>query len=376
MIPLDTKKSLRVLGFGAYLKNRSCLFKDGEFYWSESHGDLSDPIACKALAESIEKLTCICDQPLDLLVHDMHPDFYSTVLATRLSNSKGIPCIGVQHHHAHIAAVIAEHGIKGGVLGLALDGAGWGMDGTVWGGELLHVDQFKFKRLGRLAQLTLPGGDLAAKQPWRMAASALNLIGRAQEITTRLSARVGANNAELIKTLIDKGIGSPLSSSAGRWFDVAAGLLGICDFQTYDAQAAQMLEQAAQRWLIQYPNMRAAGSAVISDELILDLSPLITGLLDVKAAEIDRAAAQFHLELIDGLARLVLRARDSYPGINQICLSGGCFHNTILKERLTLALESSKLEVYLPSEDCGDAGLAAGQVWVGVQYLRNCVNIH
>jgi len=366
-------ESPRVLAFGAYLKNRACLLEDGNIHWSCLHGDLQDPKACQALVESIRLMIHNAGGTIDLIAHDMHPDFFSTVLANQLSQSERLPRIAVQHHHAHIGAVASEYELIGPVLGIALDGSGWGGDHTIWGGELLLVDGSKAHRLGHLQQLALPGGDFASKQSWRMAASALHHLGLRHEITKRLGDRAGLKNAEMIKYMLDNKLNSPITSSAGRWFDAAASLLGLCDYQIFEAEAAQLLETSATRWLKSHPQSQGSGSARVTDELVLELGPVIKQLLDDYPSEIDRLAAQFHLDLIDGLTAWVMKAQSHYPNINKVCLSGGCFHNAILREGLRSALEAKNLQVYLPSGrqgDCGDSGLALGQAWVGVQYLK------
>ena len=366
-------ESPRVLAFGAYLKNRACLLEDGNIHWSCLHGDLQDPKACQALVESIRLMIHNAGGTIDLIAHDMHPDFFSTVLANQLSQSERLPRIAVQHHHAHIGAVASEYELIGPVLGIALDGSGWGGDHTIWGGELLLVDGSKAHRLGHLQQLALPGGDFASKQSWRMAASALHHLGMRHEITKRLGDRAGLKNAEMIKYMLDNKLNSPIASSAGRWFDAAASLLGLCDYQIFEAEAAQLLETSATRWLKSHPQSQGSGSARVTDELVLELGPVIKQLLDDYPSEIDRLAAQFHLDLIDGLTAWVMKAQSQYPNINKVCLSGGCFHNAILREGLKSALEAKNLQVYLPSGrqgDCGDSGLALGQAWVGVQYLK------
>ncbi|HEY9194123.1 MAG TPA: carbamoyltransferase HypF, partial [Methyloversatilis sp.] len=163
-----------VLAVGAWLKNAACLLGDGHVCGSAVHGDLGDPQACEALDRSLHALLAQTARPVAAVAHDLHPDFYSTRVAVELAARLGVPAIGVQHHHAHIAAVMAEHGLTGPVIGLALDGVGLGTDGMAWGGELLWVAPGAWRRLGHLWPLQLAGGDVAAREPWRMAAAALH----------------------------------------------------------------------------------------------------------------------------------------------------------------------------------------------------------
>ncbi|MEV4780285.1 carbamoyltransferase HypF, partial [Burkholderia sp. LMU1-1-1.1] len=163
---------LAVLACGAWLKNAACLLDRDGVRWSAPHGDLDDPDNCAALAASAAALAR-AGAPPAAIAHDLHPDFYSTRLAGELAARLDVPAIAVQHHHAHIGALAAEHGLREPLIGLALDGVGYGSDGAAWGGELLLVDGAAWRRLGHLRPLALPGGDAAAREPWRMAAAAL-----------------------------------------------------------------------------------------------------------------------------------------------------------------------------------------------------------
>ena len=170
---LPTAAPARVLACGAFLKNRALRLDGARFAWSAPHGDLGEPDACAALDASVE--TLLAHGGIDAVAHDLHPDFHSTRLALALAERLGVPAVGVQHHHAHIAAVIAEHGLAEPVIGIALDGVGLGTDGQAWGGELLWVDggagAHRWERVAHLQPLALPGGDVAAREPWRLAIS-------------------------------------------------------------------------------------------------------------------------------------------------------------------------------------------------------------
>ncbi len=358
-----------VLACGAWLKNAACLLADdGRPVWSHPHGDLSDPAACAALEASVHRLLAAHGQPVAAVAHDLHPDFFSTRLALRLAAELGVPAIGVQHHHAHIAAVLAEHNVDSPAIGLALDGVGLGTDGTAWGGELLWVDGANWQRLGHLTPLALPGGDRAAREPWRMAASALHALGRNPDITPRFAPVVGHSLAAGVQQMLARGLNCPPTSSAGRWFDAAAGALGLCVRQTEEAEAAIALEQAAHRALLHQPDLPPLAGAAIDSQNRLDLRGLVPHLLAAQAAgsatEVDAAAASFHLALADALADWAHRAARQ-QGCATVCLGGGCFFNRILCERVTARLQSAGLAVLRPeAHSCGDAGLALGQAWV------------
>ena len=219
----------RILACGAFLKNSACLFDTQAPQapmWSAVHGDLSDPAACAALEQSVQDLLARSGAPLDAVAHDLHPDFFSTRLALRLAGERGLPAVAVQHHHAHAAAVLAEHGVHGPVIALTLDGVGLGLDGTAWGGELLWVHGARCERVGHLAPLMLPGGDVAAREPWRMAAALLHASGQAEQIEPRFAPVVGETAARTVQAMLARGLNCPQTTAAGRWFDAVAGLLG------------------------------------------------------------------------------------------------------------------------------------------------------
>lgn len=365
-----------VLAVGAWLKNAACLALEGRVHWSPVHGDLSDPAACFALEASVQALLQQAEAtgaPVQAIAHDLHPDFFSTELAITTAAALGVPAIGVQHHHAHLAAVIAAHDIEGPVVGLALDGVGLGTDGMPWGGELLWLDGARWQRLGHLQPLALPGGDRAAREPWRMAASALHALGRADEIVPLFGSAVGDAVAAGVHQMLDKSLNCPMTSSAGRWFDAAAGALGLCHHQQDEAQAAIALEQAATRALSLRPELPPLAGSVHHTDGRIDLLPVFAQLLD--AADPGVAASGFHLALADALAdALIIAARQR--GTRSAVLGGGCFFNRILRERTKSRLADAGLTVYLPgAAGCGDAGLAIGQAWVATQQLESTTAI-
>lgn len=388
---------LSVLAVGAWLKNAACLVLDGRAHWSAVHGDLSDPAACAALELSVQALVrqaADAGAPVQAIAHDLHPDFFSTQLAIATADALGVPAIGVQHHHAHLAAVIAEHGITEPVVGLALDGVGlgtrtdtpcqaspvrpegdsrsWGGPAngfTAWGGELLWLDGARWQRLGHLQPLALPGGDRAAREPWRMAASALHALGRADEIVPRFAAVAGDAVAAGVRQMLDQGLNCPLTSSAGRWFDAAAGALGLCHHQRDEAQAAITLEQAATRALARRPDLPPLAGGVLRADGRIDLRAVISQLFD--ATDVDLAAAGFHRSLADALADALIHAARE-RGVRVAALGGGCFFNRILRERTVQRLQAAGLQVFQTgAQGCGDAGLAIGQAWVAAQQLQS-----
>lgn len=359
----------RVLAFGAWLKNTACLLDGDTVLWSPPHGDLGTPEACHALASSAERLAAAARGRIDAVAHDLHPDFESTRLALAWSERLGVPAIAVQHHHAHIAVVQAERGSHAPVIGLALDGVGLGNDGGAWGGELLLVEGARWQRLGHLLELALPGGDTAAREPWRMAAAALHACGRGDDIVPRFGPTVGTARAAGLAAMLERGLHCPRSSSAGRWFDAAAGLLGLSVRQAFEAEAAITLEQHAIAWLAEHAAPSVAATAG------LDLRPLVAELCALAdqgtPAARGEGAARFHLWLASALAQSAIAAARVH-GCREVVLGGGCFMNCLLTAQLSAMLRGAGLGVRQPEGvGCGDAGLALGQAWVAARQLAD-----
>lgn len=358
------------LGVGAWLKNRACLWDGRRARWSALHGDLSEPQACEALERSAEALLVEARAQglaVAAVAHDLHPDFFSTRLALELAARLGVPAIGVQHHHAHVGVALAEHGVDGPAVGLALDGVGLGHDGQAWGGELLYVGPGRERRLGHLRPLALPGGDRAAREPWRMAAAVLHAAGRGDEIVPRLAPRVGEAAAAGVAQLLARGLHCPPTSSAGRWFDAAAAVLGLCDRQQDEAEAAVALQRAAERHLAAHGATRPLdGGWRIDAAGRLDLLPLLQHLWAAHEAgqPAESGAALFHATLGEALVDWCGDAA-TRCGVRLAVLSGGCFYNVLLREQVTAGLAARGLKVLWPRDSGpGDAGLALGQAWV------------
>ncbi len=361
-----------VLASGAWLKNAACLLDGGEARWSPVHGDLGDPQACRELEASLRQLAQGAMQPITALAHDLHPDFFSTHIAHTLAEEWGVPAIGVQHHHAHIGVVMADHAVNESVIGLALDGVGLGTDGTAWGGELLWVSPIDWTRIGGLSPLSLPGGDLAAREPWRMGAAVLHALGRGEQIEPRFGNAVGAATARGVQRMLATNLNCPITSSAGRWFDAASSALGLSVKQAHEAQAAMALEQLAAQWLNTRTVAALPGLVDTSQLTQLDLRPLLERLFDWPDPQhhAPEAAAWFHVSLAHALADWAAAAAKE-TGARTVCLGGGCFFNAVLRQHLAPRLELHGLRTLLPhSTGCGDAGLALGQAWVAAHRLR------
>ncbi len=363
-----------VLATGAWLKNTICITRGDEAFLSPHIGDLDNAATCAALVDMVSHLCAVLDVKPQAVAHDMHPDFFSTRIALEYAGAGSLPASAihaVQHHHAHIAAVAAEHGVDGPLLGLALDGIGLGDDGAAWGGELLLVDGASFERLGHLAPLAMPGGDAAAREPWRMAASALHRIGRGAQIESRFSARAGAS---AVAQMLARDLRCPPTTSMGRWFDAAAALLHVREMSAFEGQAPMLLEALA-----------AGGRAGASDselgELVrvlpggtLDPTPLIARIADLGASgdanDARDAAALFHCAIADGLARWVIAAAAT-TRVRTVALGGGCFLNALLTAQLVARLEPPGIRVLEALRaPPNDGGIALGQAWVAICAMR------
>lgn len=367
----------RVLAFGAWLKNSAGLLEGDRFLPSALHGDLDTPEACIALERSVQALAAAAGGPIEAVAHDLHPDFHSTRLALHWAERLGVPAIGVQHHQAHLAVLQAEAGlVDRPLLGLALDGVGLGTDGTAWGGELLRLDAHGgFERLAHLPPLALPGGDVAAREPWRLAAAGLHALGRGDEIEPRLAPVVGAAAAQGVRTMLARGLNCPASTGAGRWFDAAAGVLGLSVRQREEAEAAIALERCAAAWLARHPEGVAdVGPRVREgdgERRVGDLGGAVWALFEAllavdgqDAEACGRGAALFHAGLADALADATVAAA-ARDGLHDVAFGGGCFFNRLLSQRLSARLTAAGLRVHRPQAvSCGDAGLALGQAWV------------
>ena len=354
-------KGAAVLAFGGLLKNTLCMTRGDEAFLSQHVGDLESVHAWQALDEVAAHLQHILSLSPDAVAHDLNPDFASTHAAEALAEHLGVPCFAVQHHHAHIASVAAEHRYSGPVIGLALDGTGMGTDGKDWGGELLQVDGAHFSRLGHLAPLLQPGAAKAAREPWRMAASVLHRLGRGDEISTRFHQESAAwRMGDLLAT----GGSCPVTTSLGRWFDAAAGLLGVCERMGYEGEAAMRLESLATRF---GPVLPMHDGWVIDAEGTLDLLPLLSRLCEEHKPQ--AGASLFHVTLAAALEHWVVNAVEK-TGIRAVALSGGCFLNRLLSRDLGRRLAARGLTVLEARQvPPNDGGLALGQAHVARRIL-------
>lgn len=349
-----------VLACGGWFKNTVCLTRGDEAFVSQHIGDLDNASTCRSLEETAQHLMNVLEIEPEIVAHDLHPDFFSSRFAADFARQRGIPVLAVQHHHAHVAAVMAEHGLAGPVLGLALDGVGLGSDGKAWGGELLRVDGAEFQRLGHLTELALPGGDRAAREPWRLAASALHALGRGDEIELRFPHSAAA----AVRQMLERNFNSPSTSSCGRLFDAAAGLLGEREVAAFEGQAAMLLEGLAER---HGPVVARDNGFRIEADGSLNLLPLLAALSEIRDA--GQGAALFHATLAKALAAWVEDALET-TGLNQVAFGGGCFLNRLLSADLVARLEALGAKVYQARQaPPNDGGLSLGQAWIAINSL-------
>ncbi|GAA1263560.1 carbamoyltransferase HypF [Pseudonocardia aurantiaca] len=348
-----------VLGCGAELKNTFCVLRGSEAFPSHHVGDLENAETLAAYTDGISHLQRLLDVEPRVLAHDLHPEYLSTKYAlARAEADPELEVVGVQHHHAHLAACLAENGEAGPVIGIACDGLGYGSDGVLWGGEVLDVSLSGFRRLAHLEPVPLPGGATAIRQPWRMAVPWLRAAGAEAD-----GLAVATGNAERwrqVERLLDSGVDVPVTTSAGRLFDAVAALVGLRDAVNYEGQAAIELEQcaAAVGECDGYPARLDAGVIRAGDLVSAVVADVRRGV----AAPV--VAARFHEGLADVLACAAVDAAAT-AGRDAVALSGGVFQNLRLLDGLTRRLEAAGLRVLVHSRvPCNDGGISLGQVAV------------
>jgi hydrogenase maturation protein HypF len=365
-LPLARHVTRPILGTGAELHGAFCLAKGGRAFLSQHVGDLDSEEAMGAYREAYDRTREVLYLEPAHVAHDLHPD----LMTTRFAESLGLPATAVQHHHAHVAATMAEVGLEGEVLGLAFDGLGYGDDGTIWGGELLHADLSSARRIGRLRPVRQPGGDAATRAPWRMALAHAAAAGLGDEALEILAPP--HEEAQVVIGQLSSGLASPWTSSAGRLFDAVAALLGVCrERATYEGQPAMLLEQAASLepadpWDVPVIEERERGLQQI------DTRGLVAHILEGihRGEPVPTLAARFHASLAEAAADLCRAARSS-TGLDRVVLGGGVFQNDLFTTELVARLTHRGFRVFLPREvPVGDGGIALGQVAVAAARME------
>jgi hydrogenase maturation protein HypF len=371
-LPLDAPPLLAV---GGHLKSVFALARGRFAYQSQHIGDLENTTSQQFFEESLNHLMHTFQIEPKTVVHDLHPGYLSTSWAKQWATEHGLRLIGVQHHHAHVAACMAEHALAGPVIGLALDGTGYGTDGRIWGGEVLICSLEAFERFAHLDYVPMPGGDAAVREPWRMAFGHLVGAGFSPDEVQKLT---GATEQEsrVMTRMIERQINVPYTSSLGRMFDAAAAMILNRRKVDYEAQAAIELEGIAvdesdrtrqQNYVLELsvPEKNSDGS------LLLKVGHVWRAIVDDlrRGVPEQRIAAQFHAGVAEGFIAAAVNARQK-SGISQVVMSGGCMHNRRLARLLRVGLEEEGFQVFQHANvSPGDGGLSYGQAAVAISIL-------
>jgi hydrogenase maturation protein HypF len=365
-VPADAAAA-PVVAMGGHLKNTFCILRDGSAFVGPHIGDLDNPQSLHHQNEALATYLRLFSTCPSTVAADMHPDYASTALAQAWWG-QGAQRVQVQHHHAHIASVMAEHRLRGPILGVAFDGTGYGEDGVIWGGEFLLCDEVRSRRVGHLAPVVQPGGDRCAREGWRMAVAYLRAVGlddgnvpwwwpaspdAPDERRWRLVGRVAAAGAGM----------APITTSAGRLFDAVASLLGVSHLSTFEGGAAMRLEalaRAAPGRAVPIP-VRRAGTPLVLDTPALVASLVVERRSGRGAAEL---AATFHESLAAAVASACEELAED-NGVARVALSGGVFQNTLLLARVSELLRARSLEVFVNrAVPANDGGISLGQAYV------------
>ena len=358
-----------VLACGAQQKNTLCLTRAGFALPSQHLGDLENFETLRFFEETLERMTRLFHVAPTTVAHDLHPGYLSTQFALQ---RQGLRLIGVQHHHAHIASCMAEHGLDGRVIGVAWDGTGFGTDGTIWGGEFLATDYLGFDRYARLRPVLLAGGDAGVREPWRVARACLLDAYGAIPAGAPWNAMAAPERLRIVDAMLERKVNAIPTSSAGRLFDAVASLIGLRHAVSFEGQAAMMLEAAADAWPSPADppyDFALAGKTPVE----VDLRPMIRQIVEgAQHGEPQaRIAARFHTTLVAVIASVCRRMRNELA-LTRVCLSGGCFQNARLLSGCLRALGGDGFEVFSQrAVPANDGGISLGQAAIACAILRS-----
>ena len=387
-LPAGFERAPDLLAMGGELKATFCLTRNGEVVLSRHHGDLEDVGAWDEFRGSLSSYAERFAHVPRALVADRHPEYLSAKLARERAREGGLPLIEVQHHHAHVAACLAENArslAAPPVLGIVLDGLGWGDDGTIWGGEFLLADYRRSERLGTFKPVAMLGGDKASREPWRnLYAHLMAEMGWAEfEMNfagLELHAYLAAKPRALLDGMLAKGINAPKASSCGRLFDAMAAAVGICrERQAHEGEAPQQLEALADArtmaaddalaYPIAIPRLAGSGLPYLEP---LGLWRAVLGDL-VLGTPAPVMSARFHKGLAHALVAMARQLRAA-SGFDTVALSGGCFQNRLLLGETVRRLKAEDFAVLVHAQvPAHDGGLALGQAAIGAARLMKGV---
>ena len=359
-IPVQTLSSVEgIFAAGAELVNCFCLGKGKQAIMSQHIGDLKNFETLAFYRETVDRFRALFRLEPELVACDLHPDY----LSTRYARELGLPTVAVQHHHAHIASVMAEHGVTEPVIGVSFDGTGLGDDQRIWGSEFLVCDLAGYRRLAHLEYIPMPGGDMATQEPWRMAVSYLYMIyGRELlELDLPFLAKLNLATVEQVIQAIEKNINSPLTSGAGRLFDAAAALLDLCTRSSFHAEAPMRLENVVSPVTHQaYP---------YDDGTEISITPAFRAMVDevMGGVDVGLISTKFHNTvgeiIVNGVRKI---SRES--GIRTVALSGGTFQNSYLSSRVESGLLDAQFRLLFPRQlPSNDGGIALGQLVIAAK---------
>jgi hydrogenase maturation protein HypF len=365
--PIYVNRELNdVLAVGAELKNTVCITRGNNAFLSQHIGDLKNVENLDFFKESISNLKALLRLDPKTIAFDMHPAYMSSkwALAEKIDSK-----IAVQHHHAHMASCMAENGLYEDAIGIIADGTGYGVDGSIWGGEILLGNIGSFKRTAHIRTVSMPGGDAAANEPFRMAFSWLYATyGQYwRNLDIDFVNRIGRDRLEFFERMIQSKVNSPMTSSLGRLFDAVAALSSIRDYNSYEGQAAFELEMAALNTTKEHYLYTIYDENGIS---VINLIPMIEGMVnDLKKREQRKLSSKFHNTVILSFADAA-RKISKKSGIKKIVLSGGCFQNSYLLKNMEILFKKQGFEVFTHKKvPCNDGGISLGQTVIADQIL-------
>jgi hydrogenase maturation protein HypF len=363
-VRLAWKSEHQILATGAEMKNTLCLLRDEDAFLSQHIGEVNSLESLDYFRETLEHMSRVFKVEPQVIAHDLHPGYLTTRLAHDLAAERDVPRIAVQHHHAHIAACLAEHGREGPVIGVALDGTGYGPDGAIWGGEVLIADVKGYERATHLEYLPLPGGDAAIRRPYRIAwGYLLSTQGHIPDLPT-LDA-FPKQERKIVTRQVERNLNAPLTSSCGRLFDAVSAITGICPVTTFEAQAAIALELAAREVDLAsvdaYPFMVDGQGVIRLGEL---LNAIVTDVRNDRPRS--QIAAAFHVSIAEMVVQAARQIRDQ-TGLETAALSGGVFQNRLLLRLARERLRAAGFEVLTHRQvPANDGGLSLGQAVVAL----------